>query len=57
MIYQLGDLLKETQKCHAYIEGAYVPARPLPGFLSTRIKAAWLVLTGKADAVIWPKGQ
>lgn len=36
----------------------WVPARPL-GFYSigSRIKAAWLVFTGKADAVIWPGNQ
>lgn len=33
----------------------YVPARPL-GFasLSSRIKTAWSVFTGRADALIWP---
>lgn len=36
----------------------YHPARPL-GFYSiaARFKAAWLVFTGRADAVIWPEGQ
>lgn len=36
----------------------YVPARPR-GFCSIRqrIKAAKLVFTGKADAVIWDQGQ
>jgi hypothetical protein len=33
----------------------WVPARPL-GYpsLRERIKAAWLVWTGRADALIWP---
>jgi len=33
----------------------WVPARPV-GYpsLCQNIKAAWLVLTGKADVVIWP---
>lgn len=57
MIYSLWDLLKLAQEVHAYIDGKYVPARPLPGFLKTRIKASWLVLIGKADAVVWPLGQ
>lgn len=37
-------------------DGRWVPARPL-GFdsLQSRVKAAWLVFTGKADAVIWPE--
>ena len=36
-------------------DGRWVPSRPLPfagGF--RRFKAAWLVLTGKADALTWP---
>jgi hypothetical protein len=36
----------------------WVPARPL-GFYSviTRFKMAWLVFTGKADALVWPFNQ
>jgi|GEM_PF-5438269 len=36
----------------------WVPARPL-GFQSfgSRVKLAWMVFTGKADALIWPEGQ
>lgn len=36
----------------------YVPARP-EGFASIRhrIEAAWLVFTGRADALVWPEGQ
>ena len=36
-------------------DGRYVPARP-EGFwsLSHRIRATWLVWTGKADALLWP---
>lgn len=35
-------------------DGRWVPARPL-GFASPlhRVKAAWLVFTGKADALKW----
>ena len=37
---------------------SWVPARP-EGYwtLGNRIKAAWLVFSGKADAVKWPGGQ
>jgi hypothetical protein len=37
---------------------AWVPARAYgyPSFCS-RVKAAWLVFTGKADALTWEKGQ
>lgn len=39
-------------------DGHWVPARPL-GLSSwrLRLKAAWLVFTGRADAVLWPGGQ
>lgn len=48
----VGD---SSSKC---IEGRYVAARP-EGFASIRyrIKATWLVWTGRADALIWPGGQ
>lgn len=40
------------------INNEWVPARPL-GFysLSHRIKLAWMVFTGKADALTWPEDQ
>jgi len=39
-------------------ESNWVPARPM-GYASirNRFKCAWLVFTGKADALIWPGGQ
>lgn len=44
--------------CDTCINGKWMPARPigLSGF-SNRIKLAWMVFTGKADAVKWPGGQ
>lgn len=45
------DLL-DTETC---IDGRYVPARPLPFYgRFWRFKAAWLVFTGRADALVWP---
>lgn len=36
----------------------WVPAHPSDGSgLITKIKHAWLVITGKADIVIWPCNQ
>ena len=36
-------------------DGRWVPARPLGGgWRFQRIKAAWLVFTGQADALTWP---
>lgn len=45
----------------AQINGKWVPCRPvswggLYGF-TLRLKDAWAVLTGKADAFEWPEGQ
>ena len=57
MIYTLRSLLEQTASVQAQINGKWVPVRPLYGPLSWRIRAAWLVLTGKADAVIWPENQ
>ena len=60
MIYSLRELV-ESQNNQANINGKWVPARPLmlSGFdgFKKRVKAALLVLQGKADAVIWPEGQ
>ena len=40
------------------INGLFVPARPM-GYASfkQRFKCAWLVFTGKADALVWPGDQ
>jgi hypothetical protein len=36
----------------------WVPARPESGaFRFQKLKAAWEVLRGRADAVKWPQGQ
>ena len=36
----------------------YYPARPLnAGFCGDRLRAAWLVWTGRADVFTWPGGQ
>ena len=53
-IGQLARMTKEVQTEHPTI--GWVPARPMgwPGLaLGTRLKAAWLVFTGQADAVKW----
>jgi hypothetical protein len=41
-----------------YLDGRYVPARP-KGFSSFwyRVRATWLVWSGRADALVWPGGQ
>jgi hypothetical protein len=55
-IWRLDELLEYFKGgTRALVNGCYVPARPL-GFysLGNRMKAAWMVFTGKADALIWP---
>ena len=56
-MYTLKWLLKEASDTQAEIGGKWVPARPLIGSMRDRIRAAWAVLTGKADAFTWPEGQ
>lgn len=36
----------------------YFPGRPMgwPSF-ANRIRCAWMVFTGRADAFVWPDGQ
>jgi len=51
-------LIKERALNHAAtpIDGMWVPARRLgdPSMVN-RFKVAWLVFTGKADALVWPE--
>jgi hypothetical protein len=36
----------------------WIPARPTGNSsIPNRVKCAWLVFTGKADALLWPKNQ
>lgn len=48
----------KQNSCQTRPNGPWVPARPLGLMtLGTRLKATWLVFTGKADAVVWEEGQ
>jgi hypothetical protein len=38
-------------------DGKYVPARPVVHFFLSRLRDAWEVLRGRADAFTWPDGQ
>ena len=57
-IFTLESLITGITENQTEIGGKWIPARP-EGFYSLRyrIKAAWLVFTGKADAIVWPGGQ
>jgi len=50
--------LLTPDSCSAEIDGEWVPARPV-GYWSFihRIKCAWKVFSGQADALIWPGEQ
>lgn len=55
-IYKLEDLLRSVNQTAARLpDGRVVPARAQGLWsLRYRFRAAWLVWTGKADAVVWP---
>jgi len=58
-LWNVADLVKSTMEVRMATSGhRWVPARPL-GYSSfmSRVKLAWLVFTGKADAVVWPENQ
>jgi hypothetical protein len=59
MIWTVEGLMRSIQSCAtATKQGRWVPARPINyQHLALRLKAAWLVLRGRADAVVWPDGQ
>jgi len=49
--------IQETQ---AEINGKWVPARSINHTVRTlreKLRDAWMVFTGKADALVWPEGQ
>ena len=61
MIWTLWGLIEHSNSTRAQINGKWVPSRPLPGYglygLRLRLRAAWAVLCGKAEAFTWPEGQ
>jgi hypothetical protein len=57
MIWTLDALVHSFIHNQTQIDGKWVASRPYPDPRSLRLKAAWLVLTGRADAVTWPGGQ
>lgn len=56
-VWTLDELKFHTNTVSVQLkDGTWGPARPIghDGFL-TRLKAAWMVFTCKADALIWPE--
>ena len=57
--WQVSRLLQWCSQCSTCIDGRYMPARPIGGGIGPfwRMRQAWAVFTGKADALYWPGGQ
>ena len=53
----LEYLVKEAAHSQSEINGRWVPSRPYPGPFLWRLRDAWEVLRGRADAFTWPEGQ
>ena len=54
----LESLCNNIKGVSTEIDGKWVPARGL-GYasLGSRFRCAWMVFTGKADALTWPGGK
>ena len=57
MIWKLRELIDHANSTQTERNEKWVPARPIDGPFIWRLKAAWAVLKGKADAFTWPEGQ
>jgi len=55
-IITVDTVIKNSKECTtlSVVSNSWVPARPL-GYPSIgfRLRATWLVFTGKADALLW----
>jgi hypothetical protein len=59
-MWTLQYLIDYSRTHTVYLDFHWVPARPVNHKcrkLTTRIKEAWMVFTGKADCFTWPEGQ
>lgn len=57
-IFKIERLIIIAQENSVGTEFGYFPARPITAFgIKARLRATWLVFTGKADAVTWSAGQ
>jgi len=61
MEWDLEDLVRHAEETQVLSNNKWVPVRPkrqtgYQGF-KLRLKSAWHVLTGKSDAVVWPRNQ
>ena len=56
-MFTLIQLVSDVQKLQSEINGRWVPSRPICGPFVWRLRDAWEVLRGRADAFTWPEGQ
>jgi hypothetical protein len=60
-MWELRDLMEHANSVQAQINGKWVPARPHSAYglygLRRRLRAAWAILRGRAEAFTWPEGQ
>lgn len=52
--------LRDVTRVDALVQspGGWLPARPMGLFsLKSRVKLAWMVFTGRADAYVWPQDE
>lgn len=57
-LWRLTDLLDCTRRAAVAVDDTYLPARPMGlASLSNRLWCAYVVLTGRADAVMWPEDE
>ena len=55
-MYRLRELMR-WDVARELRPGVWVPARPLDGPFIWRVRAAWEVLRGRADAFTWPEQE
>jgi hypothetical protein len=54
-ILTVEEFLRTASENQACINGKWLPVRFLGwGGMRNRLRAAWLVFTGRADALVWP---
>ena len=60
-MWTMKALMECASSTQTSINGKWVPARPLSycglSGLRLRIRDAWAVLRGRAEAFVWPEGQ
>lgn len=59
-MWKLYDLVRSAKENLVFTNGVWVPARPINWkyrSISERLREAWAVFTGKAEAFTWPENQ